>query len=154
MKSFLRKILLFLLLSACLLGCISPAAAAEVPDTGISPQASDFFANVRYEASPIGNGKLHIYFKVSAVHTMARLGATSVAIYKELPNSAGYSMVHSYNAYSNPPTLGTNVTIFSFSTDYSADVGANYYASFAFYAQESDGSDETEYYYSLVVKIT
>ncbi|MBQ8587359.1 MAG: hypothetical protein IJ453_04670 [Oscillospiraceae bacterium] len=154
MKSFLRKTLLFLLLSACLLGCISPAAAAEVPDSGISPQASDFFNNIRYEASPIGNGKLHIYFKVIATDTMAKLGATSVAIYKELPNSAGYSMVHSYNAYSSPSTLGTNTMFFSFSTDYSADVGANYYASFAFYAQESDGSDETEYYYSLVVKIT
>lgn len=154
MKSFLRKILLFLLLTACLLGCISPAAAAEVPDPGISPQASDFFNEIRYEASPIGNGKLHIYFKVRATCTMAKLGATSVAIYKELPNSAGYSMVHSYNAYSNPPTLGTNVLVFSFSTDYSADVGANYYASFAFYAKKSDGSDETEYYYTLVVKIT
>lgn len=154
MKSFLRKILLFLLLTACLLGCISPAAAAEVPDPGISPQASTFFDSLRYEVSPIGNGKLHVYFKVNATQNMAKLGATSVAIYKELPNGAGYSMVHSYNAYSNPPTLGTNVMVFSFSTDYSADVGANYYASIAFYAKKNDGSDETEYYYTLVVKVT
>ena len=90
MRAIAKTYLIFLLILACLLGCMPSADAAEAPDPSISPYASDYFNSWRCEASPAGNGNIYIYFKVTATSTMSKLGVSSIAIYKELPNNAGY----------------------------------------------------------------
>lgn len=153
MRNILHKILLFTLTLACVAGCMSAAGAAEVPEVSVFPCASDYFDAWRYEASAAGNGDIYIYFKVTSTRTMTSLGVSSIAIYKELPNNAGYTMVHSYNRYNTPSLLGSGTMYHSFSTTYDAVVGEKYYASFAFYAANSSGS-ETQYRSTAVITIT
>ncbi len=154
MRAIAKTYLIFLLILACLLGCMPSADAAEALDPSISPYASDYFNSWRCEASPAGNGNIYIYFKVTATRTMSKLGVSSIAIYKELPNNAGYTMVHSYNSYSTSGLLGSGLFVHSYSTTYQAEVGGKYYASFAFYAENASGGSETRYYSTLVITVT
>lgn len=154
MRAVTRTCLIILLIVANLIGCTLLAEAAEEPNTTITPYASDYFDSWRCSASPAGNGNIYIYFKVTATRTMSKLGVSSIAIYKELPNNAGYTMVHSYNSYSTSGLLGSGLFVHSYSTTYQAEVGGKYYASFAFYAENASGGSETRYYSTLVITVT
>ena len=151
MKASVRRILSLVIIIAVLVANVHLVDAAE-PE--IMPRASAYFSCIEWNLTPIGNGDLQVYVDICATGTMTKLGASSVAIYEKLPGATSFTMVHVFNRYNSPDALGTNEYTYVYEPVYTKGVaGAQYYASIAFYAENSAGS-ETLYRTTLIVTAT
>lgn len=90
--------------------------------------------------SKAGNGKINIFFDVTATGKMVTLGAESIALYKS--NGSYVTTLYSSN-YDN--MLGSNAAWYSSSVSYSAESGQTYYAIITFYADSGSVSSTATY---------
>lgn len=151
MKASVRRILSLVIIIAVFVANVHLVDAAE-PE--IMPRASAYFSRIDWDLTPIGNGDLQVFTAVYATDVMTKLGASSVAIYEKLPGATSFTMVHVFNRYNSPDALGTNKYTYVYEPVYTKGVaGAQYYASIAFYAENSAGS-ETLYRTTLIVTAT
>lgn len=146
-----RRILSLVLIIA-LSVAVFPLADAVEPE--LMPRASAYFSRIEWDLTPIGNGDIQVYMTACATGYMTKLGATSIAIYEKLPDAMGFTMVHVFNQDNTPNLLGTNKGSHIAEPIYTEGVaGAQYYASIAFYAENTSGS-ETLYRTTLIVTAT
>ena len=151
MKASVRRILSLIIIIAVFSVGVHNVDAAE-PE--IMPRASAYFFCIEWDLTPIGNGDLQVFTAVYATDVMTKLGASSIAIYEKLPDATSFTMVHVFNRYNSPDALGTNKYTYVYEPVYTKGVaGAQYYASIAFYAENSAGS-ETLYRTTLIVTAT
>ena len=151
MTASVRRILSLVIIIAIFVAGVHLVNAAA-PE--IMPRASAYFSRIDWNLTPIGNGDLQIYTATYATNYMTKLGASSVAIYEKLPGATSFTMVHVFNRYNSPDALGTNKVTYVYEPIYTKGVaGAQYYASIAFYAENSAGS-ETLYRATPIVTAT
>ncbi len=124
------------------------AMAAYIPPD--SPDASAYIAEYSARVINGGSGNLKVSFDVTGTATMARLGATSISIYKS--NGTYVTTIHSGDSgrsgmmASNTSYHGDTETIY---------VGAgSYYAVVIFYAKNSSGGIGTKTYQTGTKTIT
>lgn len=131
-KRFLAIILVIMaFMNVCAMAAYFP------PD---SPDASAYIADYSARVINGGSGNLKVSFDVTGTATMARLGATSISIYKS--NGTYVTTIHSGDSgrsgmmASNTSYHGDTETIY---------VGAgSYYAVVIFYAKNSSGGIGTK----------
>lgn len=146
-----RRILSLVLIIALFVAAL-PLTDAVEPE--IMPRASAYFSRIEWDLTPIGNGDLLVYMGAYATGYMTKLGASSIAIFEKLPDAMGFTMVHVFNQYNTPDLLGTNKGTYIYEPIYTEGVaGAQYYASIAFYAENTSGS-ETLYRSTPIVTAT
>lgn len=134
-----RRILSLVLIIALFMAVFPFADAAE-PE--LMPRASAYFSWIEWDITPIGNGDIQVYMGVGATGIMTKIGASSIAIYEKLPGATGFTMVHVFNQYNTPKLLGTNKGTHIAEPIYTEGVaGAQYYASIAYYAENSSGNE-------------
>ena len=116
---------------------VGAMAAYNPPD---SPDASAYIANYSARVINGGNGNLKVSFDVTGTATMARLGATSISIYRS--NGTYVTTIHSGDA-GRSGMMASN-TIYHGDTE-SIYVGAgSYYAVVIFYAKNYSGGIGTK----------
>ena len=126
-----------LLLSFVMLLCISATAAYIPPD---SPDASAYIADYSAKVINGGNGVLKVSFDVTGTATMARIGATTLSIYR----SDGTYVTTMRSIDSGRGNMMASNTIYNGDTE-SVYVGAGtYYAVVTFYAKNYSGGIGTK----------
>lgn len=126
-----------LLLSLVMLLCIGATAAYIPPD---SPDASAYIADYSAKVINGGNGVLKVSFDVTGTATMARIGATTITIYKS--NGTYVATIRSID--SGRGNMMASNTIYNGDTE-SIYVGAgSYYAVVSFYAKNYSGGIGTK----------
>lgn len=124
------------------------ALAAYVPPD--SPDASAYIANYSARVINGGNGNLKVSFDVTGTATMARLGASSISIYKS--NGTYVTTIYWLDS-GRSGMMGSN-------TSYHGDTETNhvgagsYYAVVSFYAKNSSGGVGTKTYQTGTKTIT
>ena len=143
------KVKKYIALSLCfiLLLSISAFAANNPPD---SPDASSYIANYSARVINGGSGVLKVSFDVTGTATMARIGATSISIYKS--NGTYVTTIYSFD--SGRSGMMTSNSIYNGDME-SIYVGAgSYYAVVTFYAKNYSGGVGTKTYQTGTKTIT
>lgn len=128
-----------LLLSIMMLLNVGASAAYIPPD---SPDASAYIANYSAAVLNGGNGVLKVSFDVTGTATMARIGASSIDIYR---SNGTYVTTLIWSDPGRSGMMASN-TIYNGDTE-SVYVGAgSYYAVVVFYAKNYSGGVGTKTY--------
>lgn len=131
-----RRVLAFIL-AIMVFSSVGAFAAYNPPD---SPDASAYIAGYAARVINGGNGVLKVSFDVTGTATMARIGATTIYIYKS--NGTQVATIHSID--SGRSGMMASNTIYHGDTE-SIYVGAgSYYAVVTFYAKNSSGGIGTK----------
>lgn len=133
----------------CLMMLLSiGATAAYIPPD--SPDASAYIANYSAKVINGGNGVLKVSFDVTGTATMARIGASSITIYK---SNGTYVTTLLWSDSGRSGMMASN-TIYNGDTE-SVYVGAgSYYAVVCFLARNSSGGVGTKTYQTGTKTIT
>lgn len=124
--------LIALILSIIMLFSVGATAAYVPPD---SPDASAYIAEYSAAVLNGGNGVLKVSFDVTGTATMARIGASTITIYK---SNGTYVTTLIWTDSGRGGMMASN-TIYNGDTE-SVYVGAgSYYAVVCFYAKNSSG---------------
>lgn len=137
--SKLKKFLAVFLAAAMTLSGASYADSAEPTETdgdAVAPLTNDYYHTPIARLTNKGNGKLSIYFSITAKYKMKKLGATSVNIYKD----GKFYTYFFYTLSGWEDIMGYNVTSMSFTKSYTGSTGASYYVVMAAFAY--NGSSE------------
>lgn len=133
-KRILRSISI-ILVSVFLISAPVHAFAAEA-------RASAWLSGYSASIEASGNGIITIKFRVVGTGTMAKLGVSTIDIYK---SNGTFVKTISYTASGNGYMMGYNTAYHSGSVPYSGVAGQKYYAVVTFYARDSSGSDYRSY---------
>lgn len=136
-----------LFLSVVMLLCIGATAVYIPPD---SPDASAYIADYSAKVINGGSGVLKVSFDVTGTATMARIGASSITIYK---SNGTYVTTLLWSDSGRSGMMASN-TFYNGDTE-SVYVGAgSYYAVVCFYAKNSSGGIGTKTYQTGTKTIT
>lgn len=133
MKQFSRRLCSFI-------AALTLSVALLVPVACAAARASDFFAVTDAVAYAEENGKILIEADVCATETMDEVGVKSITIY-EKQSDGYYDDVKTYTRYNTSGMIATNIYEHFKSITYQGTIGKKYYATIAFYAKNSDGSE-------------
>ena len=135
MKRFTRCICLLLV---CAMMFSTTALAAETNE----PRASDFFwASSVYFWNTSGNN-YQIWFGVTAVGTMAELGASKIQLQRST-DEVNWTTVRTYNKADYPQMIKTNTGYHDDCVSFTATTGYSYRAIVTLYAKNSSGGTGT-----------
>lgn len=133
MKHFSRRL-------CSLIAALTLSVALLVPVACAAARASDYFAFTDAVAYAEENGKILIEADVCATETMDEVGVKSITIYEKQPDGY-YDDVKTYTRYNTSGMIATNIYEHFKSITYQGTIGKKYYATIAFYAKNSDGSE-------------
>lgn len=111
------------------------AVPAETQDESAVPLSNTYYSTPIARLSNKGNGKMSIYFSITARYKMQKLGATSVNIYKD-------GKFYTYFFYTKSgweDIMAYNTTSMSFTKSYTGSTGASYYVVMAAFAYDGSG---------------
>lgn len=126
---------------------VGALAAYNPPD---SPDASAYIANYSARVINGGNGKLKVSFDVTGTATMAKIGASSISIYK----SNGTYVTSIYWLDSGRGGMMGSNTIYNGDTETINVSAGSYYAVVVFYAKNYSGGIGTKTYQTGTKTIT
>lgn len=116
--------------------------SAPVQALAAEARASAWFTGYGASIVAAGNGKINVEFRVVGTGTMAKLGVSTINIYK---SNGTFVKTISYTASGNGYMMGYNTAYHSGSVPYSGVAGQKYYAVVTFFAKNSSGSDTRSY---------
>lgn len=140
MNEFKRFLVVFLAAVMTLSGASyadksEAAAPAAAEDETVVPLSNTYYYTPTAKLTNKGNGKMSIYFSVTARYKMKKLGATSVNIYK---NGKFYTYFF-YTQSGWTDIMAYNATSMSFTKSYTGSTGASYYVFIAAFAYDGSG---------------
>lgn len=138
MKRFTQMICL-LLITAMLLA--TPVCAAE----GVEPRASSFFTRHGAYLEVISSTKLEVWFDVFATGTMDELGAKTIKVQRSTDKS-DWETVKTYKKDDYSQMICEDTYVHADCVTYSYTTGYYYRAYVVFYAKNSSGIGEYDYY--------
>lgn len=112
------------------------AAPAEAGTDAVAPISNNYYNTPIARLTNKGNGKMSIYFSITARYKMKKLGATSVNIYKD----GKFYTYFFYTLSGWEDIMAYNTTSMSFTKSYTGSTGASYYVVMAAFAY--NGSSE------------
>ena len=139
--SKLKKFLAVFLAAVMTLGGASyadngeAAVPSETQDESAIPLSNTYYSTPTATLTHKGNGKMSIYFSITARYKMQKLGARTVNIYKD-------GKFYTYFFYTQSgweDIMGYNVTSMSFTKSYTGSTGASYYVVMAAFAYDGSG---------------
>lgn len=113
-----------------------PAETAETGTDAVAPISNNYYYTPIARLTNKGNGKMSIYFSITARYKMKKLGATSVNIYKD----GKFYTYFFYTLSGWEDIMAYNTTSMSFTKSYTGSTGASYYVVMAAFAY--NGSSE------------
>lgn len=130
------------LMACVLLLMATPTAFAAVPPSGdiAEPQASSYLSAYKAYISPVGNGKIEVWFSVSGVNLMDKIGAATIVL-KQSSNGTSWTTVKTFQAESYSGMLATDKMSYTSHVSYSGTAGKYYQAIVTVYAEKGSGSD-------------
>ncbi len=140
MSKFKRFLAVFLAAIMTLSGAsyadsTDPVVPTETEDDAVAPLSNSYYNTPTAKLSHKGNGKLSIYFSVTAKYKMKKLGARTVNIYK---NDRFYTYFF-FTQSGWEDIMGYNVTSKSFTKSYAGSTGASYYVVVEAFAYDGSG---------------
>lgn len=139
MAKNIKKILVFVIIMATVVGTTGSAFAVLDASYYIHSKSADVTAE--------GNGKVKVTFAITGTGIMDVLGASSITVY----GSDGSSKTYTYTMSGYENMMGGNVILYSSSITHRGTAGVSYYAVVTFYAEDSDGGNDSVHYTSRSV---
>ena len=137
MKRFLRFVCLALVLATLV---TIPAYAVEQ-----SERASSFFSSYKAYCHAASSTQLQVYFSVMSVGTMSKLGASKVKVQRS-SDGTNWTTVKTFTKEDYPSMIDDN-TAFHAATLTCTKTSVYYYRAYVeFYAKNSTGTGELNYY--------
>lgn len=133
MKQFSRRFFSFAAALTLSIVLLVPMACAAT-------RASAYFAVTSAVAYAEEGGKILIEADVCATRTMDEVGVKSITIYEQ-QSDGYYDDVKTYTRYNTSGMIATNIYEHFKSITYQGTIGKKYYATIAFYAKNSSGSE-------------
>ena len=115
--------------------CLMFVAAVPLANA-TATRASNYFWVTEVWGTPLSDGEIAIEFDVGSTHTMQQLGATEIVIWEQ-QNNGSYEDVKTFSG----GMLDRNTTSAYRMVTYQGTSGTKYYATIAFYAKDSEGSE-------------
>ncbi len=108
-------------------------------------QASEYIQEARADTNVNSQGTVTVAFRIIGTDIMDVLGAKTIILQEQAPNSSQWTAIATYKAANNANMLGYNTATYSSSVSYSgAKSGYSYRAKVYFYS-EKGGYDMVEY---------
>lgn len=133
MKRKAVSILSLALFLASLLSLAAPCSAAQT-------RSSDYFFATDVWITAQEGGKILVEFDVNATCPMLEVGVKTFYIYEQ-QSSGNYKLVKTFSRYDTPGLINTNSFFADGEVTYQGTPGVKYYATAAFYAKDSAGSE-------------
>lgn len=141
MKRLFSKKILMILTCFIFVAATSVAFAAEVSEEEtVQPRASKYLSSYMAYITPVGSGKIQIWFDVEGMGVMDKLGTTTIVL-KESTNGTSFTTVKTFKVASYSSMLASNKVSYTSYVPYSGTAGRYYQAVVTVYAEKNGGSD-------------
>lgn len=131
---------------------IAPTNVQAATVEGITPYASDYLDSYQAYVYPAGNGKVQVWFDVTADTYMDDLGSLGIWIYESTDNST-WTLVRTFLHEDNPSMLDHDDISYTGHVDYQG-VAGRYYKAYVCIWAGKDGGGDSRYYWTSSKRAT
>lgn len=126
---------------------VLPIGANAAESTPVQPRASYYLDSYNGYVYPAGNGKIQVWFTVTAIDYMDDIGCLTIQIYESSDNST-WRWVDAFNSVDNSYMMATDEWYYSGHVNYQGTAGKYYRAYITIYAGRNGGGDSRYFYTS------
>lgn len=141
-KQSVIRLMALVLVFALVLPVSAQAATAPV----VQPRASDYLDSYNGYVYAAGNGKLQIWFSVTAKDTMDDIGCLTIQLYESSDNST-WRWIAAFNYSNHPNMMSTDKWYYSGHVERQVTPGKYYRAYITIYAGRN-GAGDSRYFYT------
>lgn len=141
-RKLLRMVALIMMFSVIFTNGVM---ASNVEDMDV--RASDYLDSYNAYCYAAGqNGKIEIYFSVTADTYLADVGVTSIRLYESSDNGETWTLVQTFRSSSFPSMMGHNVIQHNSHISYYGVPGRYYKANISIWAGSGGNTGDSRYY--------